>query len=123
MKGPKKISFDDEIFKETKNALQTKLEKSKFDSFAAKLGNIRSLMYNYQKTDDYYQQMRIVKRVQRDTANLQKSLPKGNRLSLFAIQRVQNKMFGACQSSIGKELKDASMGEACWDIYVGKDDY
>lgn len=122
MKGPKKISFDDEIFNEAKNALQTKLEKSKFDSFAAKLGNIRSLMYNYQKTDDYYQQMRIVKRVQRDTANLQKSLPKGYRSSLFAIQRVQNKMFGACQSSIAKELKDASMGDACWDIYVGKDD-
>lgn len=123
MKGPKKISFDEEIFSEAKNALQTKLEKSKFDSFAAKLGNIRSLMYNYQKTDDYYQQMRIVKRVQRDTANLQKSLPKGNRSSLFAIQRVQNKMFGACQSSIDKELKDASMGDDCRDIYVGKDDY
>ena len=123
MKGPKKISFDDEIFNEAKNALQTKLEKSKFDSFAAKLGNIRSLMYNYQKTDDYYQQKRIVKRVQRDTANLQKSLPKGNRSSLFAIQRVQNKMFGACQSSIDKELKDASMGDDCRDIYVGKDDY
>jgi hypothetical protein len=122
MKGPKKISFGDEIFIEAKNALQSKLEKSKFDSFAAKLGNIRSLMYNYQKTDDYYQQMRIVKRVQRDTANLQKSLPKGNRSSLIAIQRVQNKMFGACQSSIAKELKDASMGDACWDIYVGKDD-
>ena len=52
MKGPKKINFDDEIFNEAKNALQTKLEKSKFDSFAAKLWNIRSLMYNYQKTDD-----------------------------------------------------------------------
>lgn len=123
MKGPKKISFDDEIFNEAKNALQTELEKSKFDSFAAKLGNIRSLMYNYQKTDDYYQQMRIVKRLQRDTANLQKSLPRGNRSSLSAIQRVQNKMFGAYQSSIAKELKDASMGDACWDIYVGKDDY
>lgn len=123
MKGPKKISFDDEIFNEAKNALQTELEKSKFDSFAVKLGNIRSLMYNYQKTDDYYQQMRIVKRLQRDTANLQKSLPRGNRSSLSAIQRVQNKMFGACQSSIAKELKDASMGDACWDIYVGKDDY
>lgn len=123
MKGPKKISFGDEIFIEAKNALQTKLEKSIFDSFAAKLGNIRSLMYNYQKTEDYYQQMRIVKRVQRDTAKLQKSLPKGYRSSLSAIQRVQNKMFGACQSSIAKELKDASMGEACWDIYVGKDDY
>ena len=75
MKGPKKISFDDEIFNEAKNALQTKLEKSKFDSFAAKLGNIRSLMYNYQKTDDYYKKMRIVKTMQHDTAKLQKSLP------------------------------------------------
>lgn len=123
MKGPKKISFGDEIFIEAKNALQSKLEKSKFDSFAAKLGNIRSLMYNYQKTDDYYQQMRIVKTMQHDTAKLQKSLPKGYRSSLFAIQRVQNKMFGACQSSIDKELKDASMGDDCRDIYVGKYDY
>lgn len=34
-KGSFRFSFDDEIFNEAKNALQTKLGKSKFDSFAA----------------------------------------------------------------------------------------
>lgn len=107
-----------------------------FPNFAAKLSNLdfsnfdcnaflASLNISSSKLiflGPFIVRMGIVKRMQRDTAKLQKSLPKCNRSSLFVIQRVQNKMFGACQSSIAKELKDASMGDACWDIYVGKDD-
>lgn len=121
MKRPKTISFEDSIFNEAKRQIQPNLEKSQFDRVVSELGNICNMMYNYiAKDNDFYGQMQIVKNLQRRTAKLQRTLPKGIRQSLSEIQRIQNKMFGRCQSLFYKDVEENSDPE--WHDYCGNDD-
>lgn len=80
-------------------------------------------MHNYQNIDDFYEKMQIVKTMQRRMSKLRESIPKNLRNTLSSIERVQSKMFGACQSYFSYELEEASLGEPCFDTYVGLDDY
>jgi len=121
MKRPKKISFDETIFVEAKRQIQPTIEKTQFDRVSSELGNICNMMRNYiAKGDECYSQMQIVKKLQKRTAKLQKTLPKSIRSNLSEIQKVQNKMFGRCQSLIDQDLKENSDPE--WHGYIGNDD-
>lgn len=109
MKQPKKIHYDETVFINTKEQWKGILDKKTYDKLSSKLGNIRSLMLNYQKEDfwNFYKKIGIVKTTQKRTAALQKSLPKNLRSSLSEIQKIQSKMFGRCQSYFSQEAKEA----------------